>query len=145
MSRRQQQLEDLSAASVRALTNDAQLNWRRQVLYRGDQPLPAHAPHLRVAPDARNLATLRGIGDAQALRLLSSDPQLFIPTCPEQPVERLIFEFLEQLRVETLAPDDLPGLTANVQARFLEWSRGFYHAGLADTDLGIMVYTVAQM
>lgn len=145
MSRRQQQLEDLSAASVRALTNDAQLNWRRQVLYRGDQPLPAHAPHLRVAPDARNLATLRGIGDAQALRLLYSDPQLFIQTCPEQPVERLIFEFLEQLRVETLAPDDLPGLTANVQARFLEWSRGFYHAGLADTDLGIMVYTVAQM
>lgn len=145
LGRRQQQLEELSAASVRALADDARLNWRRQVLYRGDRALPARAPHLQVPAAQRDLNALRGIGDAHALRLRYSDQQLFASSCPEHPIERLIFEFLEQLRVETLVPDEWPGVRANVQERFLAWSRGFYHSGLAESELGIVVYTVIQM
>lgn len=145
LDRRRQRLEELSAASIRVLAEDAQLTWRRQVLHRGDRPLPAYAPHLRVASSVRDLATLRGIGDAHALRLRYSDPVLFRQACPEPPVERLLFELLEQLRCETQVPVELPGVRANVQERFLKWSHEFHQAGMADTDLGILVYTVAQM
>lgn len=145
MGRRQQQLEEMSAASMRALTNDARLNWRRQVLHREDMPIHSRAPHLRVAPHARDLTTLRGIGDAHALRLRYSDSALYAQVCPEQPIERLIFELLEQLRVETQVPIGLPGVAANVRDRFLAWSRGYHESRLTDTALGIMLYTVAQM
>lgn len=125
MDRRQQQLEELSAASIRALANDPRLAWRRQVLYRDDVPIPAHAPHLRVPDTGRDLHVLRGLGDAHALRLQYSDQALFRQTCPQQSVERLVFELLEQLRVETCVPPEMPGMLANVRERFRAWSRGF--------------------
>lgn len=145
LDRRQQRLEELSAASVRALAGDARLGWRREVLHRGDVPIPAHAPHLRVDSSARDLMVLRGIGDAQALRVRYSDFSLFRQTCPEQPVARLMFELLEQLRVETHVPEEWPGVATNVRERFLVWSRGFNQSGLTETTLGIMLYTVVQM
>lgn len=145
LTRRQQQLEELSAASIRVLADDARLSWRRHVLHQGDRPLPAYAPHLRVDPSARDLLVLRGVGDAQALRLRHSDPVLFRQTCPGQPVERLIFELLEQLRCETQVPSELPGVLTNVHRRFLTWSQSAHQAGMTDTALGILIYTVAQM
>src|SRR5690625_3652791 len=90
MKRRQQRLEELSAATTRALTNDPRLNWRRHVLHRNDVAIPMHAPHLRVPPEKRDLTTLRGIGDAHAVRLRYSDSRLFAKTRPEHPVERLL-------------------------------------------------------
>jgi cobaltochelatase CobT len=50
-----------------------------------------------------------------ALRLLHSDADLHRAHCPADPVERLIFELLEQLRVETLVPDTMPGMAANLR------------------------------
>jgi len=51
-----------------------------------------------------------------ALRLLHSDAELHRRHCPADPVERLIFELLEQLRVETLVPDAMPGMAAMTRA-----------------------------
>lgn len=145
LARYQQRVEELSAASIRTLADDTKLSWRRQVLYHDELPLLAFAPHLRVPASARDLTTLRGVGDAYALRLRYSDPVLFRQGCPEPPIERLLFELLEQLRCEALAPAELPGVQANVQHRFETWSREFYHSGITETDLGMLVYTVAQM
>ncbi|NYT75910.1 cobalt chelatase [Alcaligenaceae bacterium] len=145
MSRRQQQLEELCVASARALTGDPGLYYRNSMLYRDNAPVRVRAPHLRVNAAQRNLTTLRGINDALALRLVHSDTALFKQMQPEEPVQRLIFDLLEQLRVEALAPASLPGTGVNVRRRFLDWSHEFYVSGLADSALGLLLFTVAQM
>lgn len=145
MSRRQQQLEELCVASARALTGDSGLYYRNSMLYRDNAPVRVRAPHLRVKPGQRSLSTLRGINDALALRLVYSDTALFAQTQPEEPVQRLMFDLLEQLRVEALAPSSLPGTGVNVRRRFLDWSHEFYVSGLADSALGLLLFTVAQI
>lgn len=144
-SRQQQQLEELSSASVRALANDRHLHYRDRLLYRDEQVIPVRSPHLRVGPGQRSLLALRGISDALALRLRYSDASLHKKNCPEEPVQRLLFEWLEQLRVETLVPAQLPGMTHNLHQQFFSWSRGFHLSGLTGSTLGILLYTVIQM
>ncbi|MDI5922421.1 cobalamin biosynthesis protein CobT [Halomonas sp. LR5S13] len=144
-ARRQQRIEELCAASLRALTGDAGLHYRGRRLYQGERRLPTHAPHLRIDPEQDDFADCRAAADGMALRLLHSDPALHRERCPEDAVERLIFELLEQLRVETRVPDDMPGMANNLLRRFESWSRAFYRSGLTEGSIGLLLYTVAQM
>ncbi|MCE8028689.1 cobalt chelatase [Halomonas daqingensis] len=144
-ARRQQRIEELCAASLRAITGQAGLHYRGQRLYRGETRLPTHAPHLRIDPAEDDFVGCRGAADGMALRLLHSDAQRHRQLCPVDPVERLVFELLEQLRVETHAPRDMPGLADNLRHRFESWSRAFYRSGLTEGSIGILLYTVAQM
>ena len=144
-ARRQQRVEELCAASLRALSGDASLHYRGRRLYRGAMPLAVHAPHLRVDSDEDGFADCRALADAMALRLRHSDPDLHRAACPPAPVARLVFEWLEQLRVESLAPAHLPGMIGNLVRRFEAWSRAFYREGLTRGRLGMLMYTVAQM
>ncbi|MDN3521593.1 cobaltochelatase CobT-related protein [Halomonas ramblicola] len=144
-ARRQQRIEELCAASLRALTGHADLHYRGRRLYRGEARLPTHAPHLRIDPAQDDFADCRAAADGMALRLLHSDAALHRRHCPEDPVERLVFELLEQLRVETRAPHDMPGMADNLLRRFARWSRAFHRSGLTEGSLGLLLYTVAQM
>jgi cobaltochelatase CobT len=142
---RAEQREALCAAAVRALTGDAALHYREGRLCRDLRPLPLHAPHLRTDPQEDDFASLRGAADGAALRLMHSDAALHGQLCPTDPVERLVFELLEQLRCETQTPPGMPGLVQNLRDRFEAWSRAFYRSGLAEDHLGILLYTVAQI
>jgi cobaltochelatase CobT len=144
-ARRQQRIEELCAASLRALTGDARLHYRGRRLHRGEVLLPVHAPHLRVDVDEDSFADCRAMADGMALRLIHSDAALHQGACPAEGVERLVFEWLEQLRVEALVPADMPGMAANLHGRFEDWSRAFYREGLTEGRLGMLMYTVAQM
>ncbi len=144
-ARRQQKVEELCAATLRAMTGDPALHYRGRRLHQGTRPLPMHAPHLRVDPDLDDFADCRAAADGMALRLLHSDPALHRSLCPTGGIERLVFEWLEQLRVETHVPVDMPGMAANLHRRFEDWSRTFYREGLTEGRLGILLYTVVQM
>ncbi|MEA3132066.1 MAG: cobaltochelatase CobT, partial [Paraburkholderia sp.] len=135
---RAEQREALCAATVRALTGDASLHYREGRLCRDLRPLPLHAPHLRTDPQQDALASLRGAADGAAMRLMHSDAALHSRLCPPDPVERLMFELLEQLRCETQTPPGMPGLVQNLRERFEAWSRAFCDAGLADDHVGIL-------
>lgn len=143
--RRQQRIDELCGAAVRALTGEAELHIRAHGLYRGHRRIPLHAPHLTTRPDDDDLVGRRGMADAMALRWRHSDRELHREHCPTEPIQRLVFELLEQLRVESLVPEYLPGVARNLSVRFIAWSRAFHRAGLSDTALGILLYTVAQM
>jgi cobaltochelatase CobT len=107
-TRQQQRIDDLCAASIRALSGDAGLHFRGRRLYRGDKALPPFAPHLNpVMTD--DFASFRGAADAMALRLRLSDAALHQRLRPTEPLPRMLFEMLEQFRVEALAPADMPG------------------------------------
>lgn len=139
------QIEALCAATLRALTGDAELHYRGQRLHRGTQPLPLPAPHLRLDPERDDFADFRAAADGIALRLLHSDVALHRSHCPADPVERLIFELLEQLRVEALVPAAMPGMAANLRQRFEAWSRALHHEGVTDSQLGLLLFTVTQI
>ena len=145
LTRRQQQLQELSAATARALAGEPDVHFSHGALYLGDRALPARAPYLRLEPTGIRLDDLRAVGDAQALRLRYSDPVLFAQLAPGQPVNRLVFDLLEQQRVESLAPHTMPGLIANIERRFEAWSVAYEGAGMAESDLGLLLFAVVQM
>lgn len=142
--RRRQRIAELCAASLRALAAEPGVHSRGQRLYLGRLPLPVHAPHLRL-DDNSDFVACRAVADALALRLRHADAALHRRLRPQAPVARLIFELLEQLRVESLAPPELPGMIHNLERRFSAWSRDFHHSRLTEGAIGQLVYGVAQI
>ena len=144
-TRRQQRIDDLCAASIRAFSGDASLHFRGRRLYRGDKALPPFAPHLNPAPVTDDFGSFRGAADAMALRVRLSDAPLHQRLRPTEPLPRMLFEMMEQFRVEALAPADMPGKVHNLRHRFEAWSLAFFNSGLTETARGILLYTVAQI
>ncbi len=144
-TRRQQQIEELCAAAIRALTGNPELHYRGRRLHKGSRALPVNAPHLRVAPETHGFAASRAVTDGVAVRLAHSGDERHAGLAPTGPVERRIVELPEQLRVECLVPETMPGMAHNLRERFEDWSRNFHHSGLTDSHLGLLLYTVAQI
>lgn len=144
-ARLQQHTEELCAAAIRALAGERDLHFRGRRLHRGRQRLPLFAPHLHPKIDEDDFGSFRGAADGLALRLSRSDPTLHQRLCPAEPVDRLVFELLEQLRVESLVPEGMPGVKHNLRHRFEQWSLAFHRAGLNESARGILLYTVAQI
>lgn len=144
-ARRQQQLEELSAAAGRALAAQPALHFRGGRVLCGDQPLLMQAPHLRVDPGRHDLVAYRGMIDGVALRLRCSDPVCHQAMQPSGSIARLLFEVLEQFRVESLAPVHLPGVKRNLRLRFDNWLREFHDAGMTGSAIGVLMFTVFQM
>ncbi len=144
-TRHQQRIDDLCAASIRALSGDAELHFRGRRLYRGSKALPPFAPHLNPAPGTDDFGSFRGAADAMALRVRLSDTALHQRLRPAEPLPRMLFEMMEQFRVEALAPADMPGVIHNLRHRFEAWSLAFFNSGLTETARGILLYTVAQI
>jgi cobaltochelatase CobT len=143
--RHQQRIDDLCAASIRALSGQTGLHFRGRRLYRDDKPLPPFAPHLSPKPNLDDFSSFRGAADAMALRLRCTNAELHTSLRPTDPMERMLFEMLEQFRVEALASADMPGMVHNLRHRFEAWSMAFYNSGLTETTKGMLLYTVAQI
>lgn len=154
----QQRLHELCAATVRALAGDGELHFRGLQLFRGPRRVPIHAPHLRLhdalteagevsaAPDkSSDLSDLRAVMDGVALRMQGSNAQIYRQLSPRQPIAHLVFEMLEQFRVESCAATYMPGQQHNLRKRFARWSRRFYHSGLTETDLGLLLFSISQI
>ncbi|MEO6320939.1 MAG: cobalt chelatase, partial [Polaromonas sp.] len=144
-ARQQQRVEELCAAAIRAVSGEADLHFRGRRLYRGDQALPLFAPHLSPSLATDDFGSFRGAADGMALRLVHSDADLHRSLSPVEPLARMLFELLEQLRCEALASPDMPGLVRNLRHRHEQWSMAFHHSGLTETSSGILLYTVAQI
>ena len=143
--RLQHLVEELCAASIRALSGQADLHFRGRRLHRAGLALPLFAPHLHPKLDEDDFASFRGAADGLALRLRLSDPALHRRLGPAAPVERLLFELLEQIRVESQVPAGFGGVAANLRHRFEQWSLAFHRSGLTDSMRGILLFTVAQI
>ena len=134
-------MEAWGGAMLRAMTGDDSLQWSGQTLYRGTYPLPQLAAHHSDVPLLQT--DQRGLLDSMGLRLHLSDEALHQQHLPKDPVERMVFELLEQLRVESLVPEAWPGARENMRQRFLHWCQAFMDSGLTESSLGILLFTVA--
>ncbi|MBE7420436.1 MAG: cobalt chelatase [Ideonella sp.] len=135
----------MCAAAIRALAGEADLHFRARRLHRGGRALPLFAPHLHPSLEADDFGSFRGAADGIALRLVHSDLELHRQLAPADPVERLVFELLEQLRAESLAPDAMPGVKRNLAHRFERWSQAYVDSGLTESARGIVLFTLAQL
>lgn len=136
--------DELSAGVVRALAGADDVQLRGGLWFRGRGQLPVYAPHVFPLPHD-NPASFRGAADGVALRLTGSDHALYRRVCPEDAAARLVFELLEQFRVESLAPRTMPGVSKNLRRRHELWSLTVHHSGLTATERGLVLYTVAQI
>lgn len=137
--------EELCGATLRALSGDPSIEFRGHRLWRGDRALQTMAPHLAVHVEGLIPAVLRGTADAIALRLRLSDAHEHERLIPDDPVEALIFDLLEQIRVESLVHDCLPGVRRNLQVLFERWTREACSDGLLESERGMLVFAVAQI
>lgn len=145
LARRHRAVEELCAATLRALSADSELHFRGRQLHRGRRPVAIHAPHLYPSVGDDDFGSFRGAADAMALRLRLSDAAVHFRLRPADPVARLVFEQLEQFRVESLVPADLPGVATNVRHRNEQWALAMHRDGLTETARGLLLYTVAQV
>jgi len=145
LERRQQQIEQLCAAAIRALSGEAKLHFRGGRLHRGNARLPDFAPHLHPSLEDDDFDSFRGAADGLALRLKHSDAALHRGGRPDGRTARVLFELLEQFRVEALAAPQMPGVRRNLQHRFDAWSKAFHASGLTETFSGLLLYTLAQV
>ncbi|MFK7967411.1 MAG: cobalt chelatase [Burkholderiaceae bacterium] len=139
-----QRIEELCAASIRALSGQPDLHFRGSRLHRGLKRLPSYAPHLHPKLEDDDFSSFRGASDGIALRLTHSDPEIHKQHSPAEPTARILYEMFEQFRVEAMAPPEMIGVKRNLQHRFDEWSLAFHHSGLTETLSGLILYTVAQ-
>ncbi|MES3014798.1 MAG: cobalt chelatase, partial [Pseudomonadota bacterium] len=144
-ARHQERIEELCAAAIRALSGERDLHFRGRRLHRGRRALPLYAPHLNPSLDTDDFGSFRGAADGFGLRLAKSDAKLHARLCPADPVERMVFELLEQFRCEALVPASMQGVRRNLRHRFEAWSIAFHDAGGIDSARGLLLYTVAQM
>ncbi|MBL8341384.1 MAG: cobalt chelatase [Rubrivivax sp.] len=159
-ARRQEAIEALTAATMRALSGRRELHYRARRVFHGARPLPRWAPHLQPPLESTSDFTVfRGAADGIALRLLLSDAALHQRLLGQaaaagaqaegtsHPAARMLFEVFEQLRVEALAIRTLamPGLAHNLSRCFEAWSLNYHAAGHTATARGLLVYCIVQM
>ncbi len=151
-ARHQQQVDELCAAALRALCGQRDLHFRGGRLHRGRERLPPYAPHLHPRAAVDDFSSFRGAADGLALRLRLSNPALHQQLAPTESVRRMLFDMLEQFRVEALAAGDVetdttgwPGVRSNLRQRFEAWTMAAHHAGLTDSARGLLLMTAAQM
>lgn len=135
------EIESVCGAMIRALTGDAQLQYTGQTLYQGTHVVPLQAAHQN--EPSLTLDDQRAQMDGAGLRLTLSNSELHQTHTPTDAIERLVYELLEQLRVESLVPSAWPGVAHNLQTRFLKWARAFIDSGLTETSLGLLMFTLA--
>lgn len=137
--------EDVTGAVARALGGDGSLRFRAHLLGQGAREFPSRAPHTTTRAEASAITDLRGAADGVALRARLSSPHTYAEYLPETDLEILVYEILEQFRVEALAPPAARGVRANVHERFVSWSQEFIAEGLLETDLGLLVFSALQV
>lgn len=131
--------KDATSALVKALgaTPDADITFAAAETFDRPSSMSGKAARLPL-PDKnltqQNIDLIRGAADARALRLKYSDPKLHAKLKPRDAHGQMIFDALEQARVEALGAQDMMGVAANLHATLAERSRLVHATGFNITD-----------
>ncbi|MCS7267847.1 MAG: cobaltochelatase subunit CobT [Geminicoccaceae bacterium] len=129
------------AAATRALAGRPDL----EVLFRagaseGSGAKTIRLPPLRPDPDPIELARIRGEADGAALRLRLHDPAVHRRFAPAGELAALLFDRLEQVRVETMGSRHLEGVRRNLAAAYrARFAAGRGKAAGVDTTVADVV------
>ena len=129
-------------AMIRSLSGEASVQIRDWQLFHKSTPVDSISPHLNLENLKASWAYPRGVLDGIALRMRCSNAELHTSLTPEGLIESLIFEVLEQIRVESNCPDELKGSQQNVQAQFIAWMQQFITSGGVEGSIGLLLITI---
>ncbi len=144
-ARELQIIEESASGAARALSGERSLRFKRHLLHKDDRLVPVRSPHMHPDVELQDREDVRARADGAALRIMYSQVDIYIRFMPEGSFAQLIYEMLEQFRVEALVPDQFPGIRSNLNLRFHRWSQDFIGAGLLENDLGLLLFTVIQV
>ncbi len=144
-SQQQQKAIELCGGVVRGFTNKHGLYFRGGQLYKDQHRVPLFACYIQADLKQDSFSSLRGVADSINMRYRFCDEILHQTLLPDTALERFLFEMLEQLRVDSLVPDEYVGVRKNLLHRFREWSMQYHHSGLTETGVGLLIYTIAQV
>jgi cobaltochelatase CobT len=136
------ELQNRYSALIRSISGDTYLHIRDWQLFRKNLPLNAFAPHLNLIHLQASWAYPRGILDGIALRLRYSDQELHLALSPAGLIESLVFEVLEQIRVESICPKGLKGSKQNIENQFLAWMQEFMSSGGVEGSIGLLLLSI---
>ncbi len=142
---RKRQIERHCAASIRALSGHSRAEYRRELLFEDGHGIDLYSPHLAADVLNHSLQRCRGVADGMALRLIHTDFALHRSLQPDDDIGRMVFDILEQLRAESLAPEAMKGLRLNLDRAFSEWCQESRNSGLTENELGLLIYSVIQI
>lgn len=141
--------ERLGSAGLRAVAREPKAEVHGTRLEVDRRPMAIVVPYLALDAIAERHGTApgrrRGVLDAIGLRLRHSDRALHLELSPEPPLERVIFDIAEQFRCEALADPLLLGVRSNTTAAFDDWSEAARSGGIAETGIGLLVYTATHL
>ena len=136
------ELQNRYGAIVRSLSGDAHLQIRDWQLFHKNLALNALSPHLNLDYLQASWADPRGVLDGIAMRLRYSDYELHLSKSPDGLIESLIFEVLEQIRVESICPAGLKGSKQNVENQFIAWLQEFMANGGVEGSIGLLLLSI---
>ncbi|MEN9862498.1 MAG: hypothetical protein WA115_04130 [Polynucleobacter sp.] len=129
-------------AIIRSLSGEPSVEIRDWQLFCKSVSLHSIAPHLNLEHLKASWSHPRGVLDGIALRLKHSDPLLYASDAPGGLIESLIYEVLEQIRVESLCPENLKGSKQNIQTQFIAWLQEFISSGGVEGSIGLLLISI---
>jgi cobaltochelatase CobT len=109
-------LRQAIAGCVRSVAGDSEV----EVTFANERPGLAgermRLPEISKKPTAQEIAITRGLGDSMALRLACHDSDVHATMSPQGPDARVIFDAVEQARVESIGALRMPGMASNMRA-----------------------------
>lgn len=142
---RRRRAERHGAAVVRAVGDRPDADLRGGSLRLGARRVGLASPHLAADLGEISDAHARGIADSLGLLVRHSDLELHRRLAPTDPLERVVFDLLEQLRCESLRPESWKGMERNLDAAFRAWSDACVGERIAESGAGLLVFTVTHM
>ncbi|MGV1754474.1 cobaltochelatase subunit CobT [Agrobacterium sp. CG674] len=101
---------------VRSIAGDSEV----EVVFANERPGLAgermRLPEISKKPTVQEIAITRGLGDSMALRLACHDSDIHATMSPQGPDARLIFDAVEQARVESIGAMRMAGMASNISA-----------------------------
>jgi cobaltochelatase CobT len=138
-------LRQAIAGCVRSVAGDAEV----EVVFANERPGLAgermRLPEISKKPTAQEIAVTRGLGDSMALRLACHDADTHAVMSPQGAEARLIFDAVEQARVESIGALRMPGMASNIQAMNTEKYAKANFSGINTKDDAPLAEAVALL
>lgn len=137
-------LERHGAAALRAVSGRPTAELRGSRLEVDARPVAMASPYMSPV-ETMTLPRSRGIADALGALLRYSDLDLHRSSSPSEPLARVVFDVLEQLRCEALLDPVLAGSARNLDAAFDGWCLDARDQHVGESAVGLLVYTVTHI
>ena len=135
-------LQERYGAIVRSISGDTRIQMRDWNFYCADEFIGQLAPHLNPIHFFESWSHHRGMLDGLGLRIAYSDPVLHRSIQPADLMGSLVFEVLEQIRVESICPASMIGTKQNIQQHFIAWLNEFMAKGGTEGSINLLLLAI---